>query len=342
MEWWVWEDNKDERWEEARVEADEFYKNNRKIASSTSKNPEEKKISIWISHQRINKKKGKLSQERINSLEAMEWWVWEADKTKKQTESINTPSPSQSSTPENTIVKRIPKRKIANKEPTQTQTEKKYRNCCRQKSSKLTDCHRRWKRMISTNYNDANVTREEFDDYHREADIHDARDSEEINASNNVLRLLLKFRPKVNRNSFGAIDLGCGMNRFRKQEQVSKIRWTSLDIHAVDDTVTIGNIGNMKDLYEDEEFDVAIANRVLWGTDYDVMLSEIHRIVKTGGIVVFCEAVGRWVKKSEDKKTNILPSEIEKCGLTILEQEGTQIEEDGTHNLWQYIVATKN
>ena len=129
---------------------------------------------------------------------------------------------------------------------------------------------------------------------------------------------------------------------FDEQEQVSKIRWTSLDIHAVDDTVTIGNIGDMKDLYEDEEFDVAIANRVLWGTDYDVMLSEIQRIVKTGGIVVFCEAVGRWVKKSEDKKTNILPSEIEKCGLTILHQEGTQIEEDGTHNLWQYIVATKN
>ena len=56
---------------------------------------------------------------------------------------------------------------------------------------------------------------------------------------------------------------------------------------------------------------------------------------------MFCEAVGRWIKKSEDKKTNILPLEIERCGLKLVKQEGTDICEDGTHDLWQYIVATK-
>jgi SAM-dependent methyltransferase len=256
----------------------------------------------------------------------------------KQTETINTPSPSQSSIPENTIAKRAPKRKlvITESEPTKT-----YRNCSRQKSSKLTDFHRRFKHMISTNYNAGNVSREDFNAYHQEADKHDARDTVEMSAFENVLRLLLQARPNFNRRTYNAIDLGCGMNRLRKHKDVCKATWDSLDIHAVDDTVTVGNIGNMKPLYEDETFDVVIVNRALWGTDYDVMLNEIQRIVKAGGIVVFCESVGRWVKKSEDKKTNILPSEIEKCGLAITKQEGTQIDADGSHDLWQYVVATK-
>ena len=95
------------------------------------------------------------------------------------------------------------------------------------------------------------------------------------------------------------------MNRFRQNVSVNKMTWSSLDIYAVDDSVTVGNSGDMKELYEDEEFDIQIANRCLWGTDYDIMLLEIHRILKQGGIVIFCESVGRWIKKSEDKKTNI-------------------------------------
>ena len=339
---WKWEACE---WEEKRQERNLFYESNGREPSTYAKNPDgtpnkkERSMANWSSKQRQAKKRfdnGEenpyITPERIDTLsdpEQTPGWKWSA--SKKKTESIiPSPPPTQ-----NTILKRTPKRKL------KIQSEKTYRNCSRVKSSKLTKFHRRFKSMKSTNYNATNVSREDFDAYHQEADKYDARDAEDIQGCANVERLLLECKPKCNRKTYHSIDLGCGMNRFRHRKAVQKMTWESLDIYAVDDTVTVGNIGDMKELYEEEEFDVGIANRALWGIDYVVMLSEIQRIMKTGGVVVFCEAVGRWIKKSEDKKTNILPLEIERCGLKLVKQEGTDICEDGTHDLWQYIVATK-
>jgi ubiquinone/menaquinone biosynthesis C-methylase UbiE len=362
---WKWENDLQGQWVENQQNRNSFFKTNGREPSRFTKNPdetpniEERSIATWINTQRVQKRKfdkgdkALITQERIDILNdpvQTPGWKWVA--SKKRTEPRNaellesdmdhasaaiipTVTPMAAVEPQKTI-KRKPKRKVP------LQIEKTYRNCSHQTSSKLTDFHRRFKSMKSTNYNATNVSREDFDAYHQEADKYDARDAEEIQSCVNIERLLLERKPKCNRKTYHAIDLGCGMNRFRHRESVQKMSWEALDIHAVDETVTVGNIGDMTELYEDEEFDVVIANRVLWGTDHDAMLSEIHRIMKTGGVVVFCEAVGRWIKKSEDKKTNILSNEIERCGMKIVKQEGTDICEDGTHDLWQYIVATKH
>jgi len=362
---WKWEKDLKGQWVESHQQRNSFFETNGREPSPSAKNPdetpniEERSNANWISRQRSEKnkfdkgKKSKITKERIDILnDPVQTPGWKWDASKKRTEPRNAEllesdmdhasaaiipavTPMAAVEPQKTI-KRKPKRKV------KLQIEKTYRNCSHQTSSKLTDFHRRFKSMKSTNYNATNVSREDFDTYHQEADKYDARDAEEIQACANVERLLLDRKPKCNRKTYHAIDLGCGMNRFRHRESVQKMSWEALDIHAVDETVTVGNIGDMTELYEDEEFDVVIANRVLWGTDHDTMLSEIHRIMKTGGVVVFCEAVGRWIKKSEDKKTNILSNEIERCGMKIVKQEGTDICEDGTHDLWQYIVATKH
>jgi len=54
----------------------EFTKDNNKIPSTCSKNPEEKKLGIWCSTQRYNKKNNKLSEDRIKALENIPGWWW--------------------------------------------------------------------------------------------------------------------------------------------------------------------------------------------------------------------------------------------------------------------------
>ena len=49
---------------------------NKRLPSAGSKNPIEKKLGIWSSCQRKNKKNGKLDQERIRKLEAVPLWNW--------------------------------------------------------------------------------------------------------------------------------------------------------------------------------------------------------------------------------------------------------------------------
>jgi len=50
-----------------------------------------------------------------------------------------------------------------------------------------------------------------LDAYHQEADKYYGRDTQEINASASVLRLLREVRLNCNRKSYHAIDLGCGI-----------------------------------------------------------------------------------------------------------------------------------
>jgi len=52
---------------------------NKKIPSADSNDPQEKQFGKWCSHQRENKKKEKLSDERINKLELLDGWFWDQD-----------------------------------------------------------------------------------------------------------------------------------------------------------------------------------------------------------------------------------------------------------------------
>ena len=52
---------------------------NKKIPSSTSKDPQEKQLGIWCSHKRVDKKKGQLSDEKIKKIEELNDWFWEQE-----------------------------------------------------------------------------------------------------------------------------------------------------------------------------------------------------------------------------------------------------------------------
>jgi len=51
----------------------------KKFPSCYSKDPHEKQLGSWCTHQRVNKKKGKLSNKKIKKLELLRYWVWNFD-----------------------------------------------------------------------------------------------------------------------------------------------------------------------------------------------------------------------------------------------------------------------
>jgi superfamily II DNA or RNA helicase len=77
---WKWETDLDAVWQGKREEVFEFIRNNDgKFPSTVSNDKEEKSLGIWCSNQRTNKKKNKLSEDQITSLEEITGWKWETD-----------------------------------------------------------------------------------------------------------------------------------------------------------------------------------------------------------------------------------------------------------------------
>ena len=81
---WRWKEP--DTWEENRQEWIEFYRENKRSPSQTSKDKKEKQLGIWQSDQRKNyKKKEKcMTLERIRLLEETVGWSWGISKTSKE------------------------------------------------------------------------------------------------------------------------------------------------------------------------------------------------------------------------------------------------------------------
>ena len=77
LEWWSW-DILNKRWYATLENIIEFHNKNNKIPLHISNNNYEKTLGLWINTQRYNYKKGiRLSNKRIEKLNALKWWVWD-------------------------------------------------------------------------------------------------------------------------------------------------------------------------------------------------------------------------------------------------------------------------
>jgi superfamily II DNA or RNA helicase len=83
---WMWEDNKEERWDEWYSLVCEFLEKNGRLPYDKEKY-KNKSIGNWCNNQKTNYKKGKLSQERITKLNTINGWMW--DKEERWDESYN-------------------------------------------------------------------------------------------------------------------------------------------------------------------------------------------------------------------------------------------------------------
>jgi hypothetical protein len=202
----------------------------------------------------------------------------------------------------------------------------------RQRSA-LEEFHKRFKTMNADTYTSAIAANpDDFTAYHEVADQYDARDPPDRNPLMKIAAHLTRF----NKPSYAAIDLGCGQNRLRKMDAVKRMIWTSVDVHAADETVTVANMSALP--YDDESYDIAVLGRSLWARNHMDVLREVHRILKVGGRAVICEARNRWL--STDKTTNTLIPCLCEVGFEICHTEGADVT-DASDDVFQYIIALK-
>lgn len=270
----------------------------------------EKKAHTWQNNQRqdFRNRKSKLTKEHIQILESTPGWSWSSDEPPKT--SITTQTQPRTRKP----VK-------AKAESTGTGQQRQL--------SQLEEYHKRFKSMNASTYK-SSITPEDFTAYHAIADTYDAKDPSECQPINKIANLLSKY----NKPSYSAIDLGCGKNRLRTHEGVSKIKWISVDVHAIDESVTVANMADLP--FEDETYDFAVLGRSLWARNHLDVMKETMRILKSGGRAIVCESFQRWMKESE----NELIRDLKATGFEIIYEEGTKIG-DTVSDVFQYIVCRK-
>jgi ubiquinone/menaquinone biosynthesis C-methylase UbiE len=254
-----------------------------------------------------------MTPERIQILNNTPGWTWTS---KDSTETSESPKQSSRSR------KPLP-------QPTETKSQTK------RTPSQLEEYHKRFKVMNANTYK-STITPEEFAEYHDIADTYDAKDPVERQPIHKIANMLAK----CNKPSYTAIDLGCGKNRLRYHEAVRRMTWTSVDVHAVDDTVQLADMSQLP--YEDETYDVAVLGRSLWARNHMDVLAETFRILKSGGRVLVCESFRRWMVASGagDTYTNTLLQALKDTGFDIVSEEGTSVSDD-VADVFQYIVCRK-
>jgi superfamily II DNA or RNA helicase len=304
---WSWQEK--DKFELCRQHWTSVYQKLGYFPSNNSKDTSEKKAAQWQNNQRrFYKEKDKwMTPERIQILESTPGWTWSNNEEPK--------------TPAATTQPRTRK-------PVKAKAESTGSGQQRQRSQ-LEEYHKRFKTMNASTYK-SSITAEDFTAYHAIADSYDAKDPVERQPIHKIATLLSKY----NKPSYSAIDLGCGKNRLRVQEAVSKMKWTSVDVHKVDDSVIQADMAALP--YDDESYDFAILSRSLWARNHLDVMKETLRILKSGGRAVICESFQRWMKGSE----NELLHDLKATGFEIVYEEGTRVE-DTVEDVFQYVVVRK-
>jgi hypothetical protein len=322
---WKWEE--EDSWEPQRKQWLEQFKKLGKPPSTTAKDPIEKKAGKWQSHQRdyYRKKSACMTPERIAALNATPGWSWSAEETPV--------TPYSAMTEDGAVIEHIVDGIRSRHVPTPPTESKETGGIHTRHRSALEEFHKRFKTMNAATYHAEIATHPaDFAAYHDVADQYDARDPPERQPLTKIASLLTRF----NKPSYAAIDLGCGRNRLRCLPSVSRMVWTSVDVHAVDATVTVADMGALP--FEEETFDIAVLGRSLWARNHMDVLREVCRILKVGGRAIVCESFQRWL--SEDKTQNTLLSCLSEAGFDIQCEEGTRAT-DTTDDVFQYIIAVK-
>ena len=330
-EGWTWErkPHTNSAWELKRIEWLSLYKilkNN--TPSQSSKNSAEKKAAVWQNTQRVNYKSKQqcMTPERIAILNATPGWSWSSDSS-PVTPFVPTPAPT-NEVIYPTEVAPEKKRSILVRKRVIPSESVSTKEAATRTISTLEELHKAYKtRNADTYFSLMQANPSKFEEYHAVADAYDARDPPERKPQNRIAEML----KKINRASYKAIDLGCGRNALRRDERVSKMSWDSVDVVAVDSTVTVADMGHLP--FEDETYDIAILNRSLWARNHEVVLREVWRILKEGCRAIICESFQRWQNEARE---NTLLIALKAVGFTILSEVGTTTD-SGVEDVFQYI-----
>jgi hypothetical protein len=319
---WEWGINKDDEWEETRIEYDTFTRKNNRRPKRRSDDYDEKILYNWQTVQRrdFKNKNNWMTPERIEALLPTNTYLWSWGRGYSDTASISTKSSIEEEKP---VPNPAPRRRRPIVAPSEPKEESNHKHV----ESELEKYHRIFKKQKSSTF--ALSIKNEPDQlikYHEIADKYDEKDPPERRPVNKIAEMLKSIKTKKK-----AIDLGCGKNRLRTL--VPHLDWTSIDAFQLDETVIIADIGHLP--FEDNSYQIAIMSRSLWAVDHMTQLKEAFRILVEGGQLIICESFNRWFTDG----TNTLIQCISEAGFQIKKEIGTALE--SSDEVFQYIVCMK-
>jgi hypothetical protein len=287
---WYWEQDLDDQW-----------MNNYELLKKLNKTPSQSyvtkcgiKIGSWCHKQRRNKKKGKISQDRINLLEKIPGWYW--DKSSKAKKDMSKPE-----------IK-------AKKTESEIKVERQQRV-----QSELSKLHKEYKTKNSQNINTFFKEKpEKWKEYHKISKENEESFPEEEIPRNKMIKYLENLPGKKKKV---IADLGCGFAEINQHfKDNSRFEFHNFDHHADNNMVVSKDIKNTE--LGDYSVDIAILSLAMWGINHKEYLEEVYRILDTGGTLLIAEPFKRWNKDLDEKGNpiNKLVDLLQENNFTIIEK----------------------
>jgi superfamily II DNA or RNA helicase len=274
-------------------EQDQFWMNNYELLKALNETPFQSyvtdygiKLGSWCNNQRTNKKKGTLSQDRIDLLDKIPGWYW--DKKKKD----------------------MSKPEI---KPKKTGNEIRQQRAL----SELSQLHKEYKTMNSQNLNTYfKENTDKWNEYHKISKENEESFIEEEIPRNKMIMYLENLPGKKHKV---IADLGCGFAEINQHfKDNSRFTFHNFDHISANDYVISRDIKNTG--LDDYSVDNAILSLAMWGSNCKEYLKEAHRILDTGGTLLIAEAYKRWNKELDEHENpiNRLVKLLEENNFTII------------------------
>jgi len=239
-------------------------------------------LGCWTNTQRQNKKKHKLSQDKIELLEKIPNWYWDK--------------------------KDMSKPEI--KPPKQTGSHKPQ--------SVLSELHKQYKTMTSEHLHDYfNEHPDQWIKYHKISQENERSFPTEDIPRNKMIHYLNTLPGKKRKV---VADLGCGkaeINQYFKEND--RFVFHNFDHHSDHDLVISRDIKHIP--LEDYSVDIAILSLAMWGSNCKEYIQEAYRILDTGCTLLIAEPYKRWNKELNEKPVNTLVKLLEENNFTIIQNE---------------------
>ena len=243
------------------------------------------KLGSWCHTQRQDKKKNKLSQERIDLLEKIPNWYWcKKDMSKPEIK---------------------PHKKTGSHKPPP--------------KSVLSELHKQYKTMTSYNIHEYFEQNPEKWKYYHEISKENERSfpTEEI-PRNKMIKYLEKLPGKKQKV---IADLGCGFAEINKHfKDNPRFKFHNFDHYSHNDLVISRDIHDTQ--LEDYSVDIVIMSLTMWGSNCNDYILEAYRILDKGGTLLIAEPYKRWNKELNEhgKPINRLVNLLEENNFTIQEK----------------------
>ena len=277
-----------------------FIDTNAKTPKEKSTNSDEKQLGQWLSNQKTNYQKKTYIMKNTEIYN--KWTQFVADysnyiKTKK-------PKP----------IKDMSKPEI---KPKKTDKEIKAERQQRAQSE-LSVLHQKYKTMTSQNLNtEFKEHPEKWKEYHTISKVNEESFLEEEIPRNKMIKYLEELPGKKQKV---VADLGCGFAEINQHfKDNARFEFHNFDHHSVNGFVVSKDIKNTE--LDDYSVDIAILSLAMWGSNCKDYISEVYKILDTGGTFLIAEPYKRWNNDLDEQgiPINRLTNLLEENNFTIIE-----------------------